>query len=274
MGKENLIMSLKDLFIKHKSDKYHHNYHETYSIFLDKIKNKKLTVLEIGVSDGASIKAWSEYFKNSKIVGIDIKKINLKKKKLLKNNIIIHQGSQSDKKFIDFLIHKYKRFDIIIDDGSHFPKDVIKSFKLLFNSLSIKGLYFVEDTQTSYNHFFGGNPFDLKYSKTQINFFKDLSDSLNFKEIANPFYRKKTYDGLIKSISFFNNMIVVKKDYNYIESNLVINNSYENKRYITKINRDKNKNLRYFIKYKILFKSYTYLLFLVNLLKKVILIRF
>ena len=49
MGKENLIMSLKDLFIKHKSDKYHHNYHETYSIFLDKIKNKKLTVLEIGV---------------------------------------------------------------------------------------------------------------------------------------------------------------------------------------------------------------------------------
>ena len=267
-------MSLKKIFVKHKCDKYFHKYDLVYDNYLSKLKNKKLKILEIGISDGASLKAWSEYFRKSEIVGFDIKKINLRKKKLLKKSIKVYTGSQSDKKFIDFLIHKYKRFDIIIDDGSHFPKDVIKSFKLLFNSLSIKGLYFVEDTQTSYNHFFGGNPFDLKYSKTQINFFKDLSDSLNFKEIANPFYRKKTYDGLIKSISFFNNMIVVKKDYNYIESNLVINNSYENKRYITKINRDKNKNLRYFIKYKILFKSYTYLLFLVNLLKKVILIRF
>ncbi len=267
-------MSLEKLFIKHKSDKYHHGYHEVYNFFLNKLKNKKLNILEIGVSDGASIKAWSDFFKNSLIVGIDIKKIDLKKKKLLKKNIQIHQGSQSDKKFINFIINKYKKFDIIIDDGSHYPKDVIRSFKLLFNSLSLKGLYFVEDTQTSYNHFFGGNPFDLKYSNTQNNFFKSLSDSLNYNEIANPFYIKKSYDGLIKSVSFFNNMIVVSKDHNNIESNLVINNSYENKRYITKINRDKKKIFQYFIKYKILFKSYTIFLFLVNLLKKIVLIRF
>ena len=69
-------------------------------------------------------------------------------------------------------------------------------------------------------------------------------------------------------------MIVVSKDHNNIESNLVINNSYENKRYITKINRDKKKIFQYFIKYKILFKSYTIFLFLVNLLKKIVLIRF
>lgn len=267
-------MSLEQLFIKYKSDKYRHGYHEIYNLFLNKLKNKKLTILEIGVSDGASIKAWSNYFKKSKIVGIDIKKINLKKKGLLKKNIKIHQGSQSDREFIKFLINKYEKFDIIIDDGSHFPKDVIKSFKLLFNSLSIKGLYFVEDTQTSYNHFFGGNPFDLKYSNTQINFFKDLSDSLNYKEIANPFYRKTIYDGFIKSVSFYTNMIVVKKGFNNNESNLVINNSYENKRYITKINRDKNKTFQYFIKYKVIFKSYTAFFFLINLLKKIILFRY
>ena len=267
-------MSLKQLFIKYKSDKYHHGYHEIYDFFLNKLKNKKLTILEIGVSDGASIKAWSNFFKKSIIIGIDIKKIDLKKKGLLKKNIQIHQGSQSDKNFINFLINKYKEFDVIIDDGSHFPKDVIKSFKLLFSSLSTKGLYFVEDTQTSYNHFFGGNPFDLKYSNTQINFFKNLSDSLNYKEIANPFYRKTIYDGFIKNITFYNNMIVVKKGINNNESNLVMNNSYENKRYITKINRNKNKNFQYFIKYKIIFKSYTIFLFLINFLKKIILLRF
>lgn len=267
-------MSLKELFKKYKSDKYYHNYHEIYEPFLKHLRKKKLNILEIGVSDGASIKAWSNYFKNSKIIGIDIKKINIKKKKLFRKNIIIHQGSQSDKKFIDYIIKKYKKFDIIIDDGSHYPKDVIKSFKLLFNSLSIKGLYFVEDTQTSYNHFFGGNPFDLKYANTQINFFKNVSDSLNYKEIANPFYKKNTYDGLIKSVSFFNNMIVINKNYNNIDSNLVVNNSYENKRYNTKVKRDKSKVFQYYIKYKILFKSYTLFLLLINLLKKIILIRF
>ena len=56
--------------------------------------------------------------------------------------------------------------------------------------------------------------------------------------------------------------------------NLVMNNSYENKRYITKVNRNKNKSFQYFIKYKIIFKSYTIFLFLINFLKKIILIRF
>ena len=67
--------------------------------------------------------------------------------------------------------------NIIIDDGSHFPKDVIKSFNLLFSSLKENGLYFVEDTQTSYNHFFKGNPFNLKYANTHMNFFKNLTDT-------------------------------------------------------------------------------------------------
>ena len=60
---------------------------------------------------------WSDYFKNSKIIGIDIHKINLEEKKLNRKNIFIHQGSQSDKKFIDEIIKEYTEFDIIIDDG-------------------------------------------------------------------------------------------------------------------------------------------------------------
>ncbi len=267
-------MSLKYLFKKYKSDKYFHNYHNVYEHFLHKIKKKKLKILEIGVSDGSSIKAWSEYFKNSLIIGIDIKEIDTKKRKLGKSNIHILKGSQSDPKFIYSIIKKYKKFDIIIDDGSHFPKNVIKSFKLLFHTLDKNGLYFIEDTQTSYNHFFGGNPFDLKFSNTHVNFFKQLTDTLNYKEIANPLYLRNGYDGLIRNISFYNNIIVVSKGINNNESNIVINNSYENKRYKTKIKRDKNKNLiRYFFKYKILFKSFTLLILILNFLKNKLLLR-
>ena len=41
---------------------------------------------------------------------------------------------------------------------------------------SILKKYVVEDMQTSYNHFFGGNPFDLKYSNSHMNFFKHLTN--------------------------------------------------------------------------------------------------
>ena len=154
------------------------------------------------------------------------------------------------------------------------PSDVIKSFNLLFDALSNKGIYFVEDTQTSYNHFFGGNPFDLKYADTQVNYFKKLSDSVNFQEIANPFYIKSKYDGLIRNISFFNNMIVIVKDKINFNSNLLINNSYENKRYLTKIKRNNKKKMQYFIKYMIIFKSYTLFLYIFNFFKKILLLRF
>jgi len=261
------------LFKKYNSDKASHEYSEVYFSYLEKLKNKSLTILEIGVADGNSIKAWSDYFVNSKIVGIDIKKINKEEVFLNKGNIDIHQGSQSDKSFINEVINKYKEFDIIIDDGSHFPKDVIKSFNLLFPFLKLNGLYFVEDIQTSYIHFFHGNPFDLKYANTHMNFFKNLTDSLNYQEVANPFYVKKKYDSKIVNVSFYHNLVVVKKGENIKESNLVLNNSYENKRYITKVNRS-GKKIKYFIKYKILFKTFTFILYLFSFLKKLVLLRF
>tara|TARA_Y100000590_G_scaffold445999_1_gene578889 strand:- start:1410 stop:2222 length:813 start_codon:yes stop_codon:yes gene_type:complete len=266
---------IADLFKKHGSDKLAHNYTDIYFSYFKELKDQKLNILEIGVADGKSIKAWSEYFSKSNIVGIDINKIDLDQKGLKKENIFIHEGSQSDANFIKGIISKYEKFDIIIDDGSHLPKDVIKSFNLLFPSLDSNGLYFVEDIQTSYIHFFHGNPFDLKYSKTHMNFFKHLTDSLNYQEIANPFYRKKMYDSKITNISFYHNMVVVKKGPNNQESNLIMNHSYEDKRYLTRLNQKGSENkLKYYIKYKILYKLYTFFLFFVNLIKKIVLLRF
>ena len=264
---------IKSLFEKYGSNKLMHEYAKIYFSYLEKLKDKKLNILEIGVADGKSLKAWSDYFSNSTIIGIDIKKIDKNKKGLNKPNIRIHEGSQSDKKFIGDIINKYKKFDIIIDDGSHYPKDVITSFELLFPALSLDGLYFVEDMQTSYIHFFKGNPFDLKYSKTHMNFFKNLTDSLNYREIANPFYKKNKYDSKIVNVSFYHNMVVVKKGINDMESNLVLNNSYENKRYLTRINQ-KGFSPKYYLKYKIVFKIYTLIIFILNLIKKTILLRF
>ena len=164
-------------------------------------------------------------------------------------------------------------FDIIIDDGSHISKDVKKSFHLLFPILNNKGLYVVEDMQTSYNHFFGGNSFDLKYSNTHMNFFKNLTDRLNYQEIANPFYTTKDYDAQITNISFYHNLVFVRKGLNNIVSKEVLNHSYEDMKFQEKSARTGNK-LRYYLKYKIFLKSYTYLLFILYFIKKIILFRF
>ncbi len=264
---------LKKIAENYKSDKIEHGYIEIYENYFQELRENNLTILELGVADGKSLLTWSDYFKNSKIVGIDIHKINLEEKNLNKDNIEVHEGSQSDENFISEIIKKYKEFDIIIDDGSHLSKDVKKSFELLFPSLKENGLYIVEDIQTSYNHFFGGNPFDLKYSNSHMNFFKHLTDSINYQEIANPFYTKKKYDSKILNISFYHNIVFLKKGKNDRLSKEVINHSYENMKYKEKTNRSGN-TLRYYLKYKILYKSYTLFLFLFNLIKRIILLRF
>ena len=208
----------------------------------------------------------------STVSDIEIYNYLTNEKKLDRNNIEVHQGSQSDEKFINKIINQYGNFDIIIDDGSHLKKDVIKSFHMLFPYLNNNGLYVVEDMQTSYNHFFGGNPFDLKYSSSHMNFFKNLTDRLNYQEIANPFYLKKKYDSEIINVSFYHNMVFVRKGENNKLSKEIINHSYEDMKYLEKSSRT-GKKFRYFLKYKLIYKLYTLILFVFHTIKKILLLR-
>ena len=90
----------------------------------------------------------------------------------------------------------------------------------------------------------------LKYSNSHMNFFKQLTDSLNYQEIANPFYIEKKYDGKITNISFYHNMVFVRKGNNNKPSREVIKHSYEDMKFLEKSERT-GKKLQYFVKYKI-----------------------
>ena len=202
---------LKNISSIYKTDKLEHGYIEIYESYFNQIKDKELKILEIGIADGKSLLTWSDYFKNSKIIGIDIHKIDIVEKKLDRKNIEVHQGSQSDRQFIQEIVKKYNDFDIIIDDGSHISKDVKKSFELLFPALKDNGLYIVEDMQTSYNHFFGGNPFDLKYSNSHMNFFKNLFTSF----LVNGCEKDEEEDD--QGLNGFENFVAVSCDIQSIE---------------------------------------------------------
>jgi 23S rRNA U2552 (ribose-2'-O)-methylase RlmE/FtsJ len=257
----------------YKTDKLDHGYTKIYEKYFENLREQKLKILEIGIADGKSLLTWSDYFKNSTIIGIDIHRIDIHEKKLDKNNIRVHQGSQSDEQFIKEIINQYENFDIIIDDGSHLKKDVIKSFHLLFPCLNNEGLYVVEDMQTSYNHFFGGNPFDLKYSNSHMNFFKHLTDRLNHQEIANPLYIADKYDAKITNVSFYHNLVFVRKGVNDMPSKEVLNHSYENMKFKEKSFRT-GKSVKYYLKYKIFYKIYTFCFMTFNIIKRLLLLRF
>ena len=63
---------LKKIGHLYQTDKIDHGYLEIYENYFNKLQNKNLTILEIGIADGKSLLMWSDYFKNSKIIGIDI----------------------------------------------------------------------------------------------------------------------------------------------------------------------------------------------------------
>ena len=199
-------MKLIKLSKKQNTTKKGLGYFEIYEKYFKEIRFKKLKILEIGVENGGSIRTGRRDVPRAKRVGVDIKKKDFNIK-----NVDLIQGDQSSSEVLNKLIKKYSAFDIIIDDGSHYTKHVIKSFKYLYKALKKDGLYIIEDLQTSYFPRYGGSRINLRKKNTSLNFFKDLTDSINYEKNDKPFFHKSVFDGNVKFIHFYQNVVVVKK---------------------------------------------------------------
>ena len=200
-------------YVAHKWSHYLFIYDE---LLLPYIKNNKpVNLLEIGVQNGGSLQIWKKYLPaGSQIYGVDI---NEKCKTLnFPENVHFLCGDATDKKFLDREFKDIK-FDVILDDGSHINKDVIKTFNTLFvNKLNDGGVYIVEDMHTSYWKGFGGG---FRKRDTMIEFFKRLVDALTVPHIKKRplFFSKKQYYALkemnkyIKRISFYDSVCAIEK---------------------------------------------------------------
>ena len=199
-------MSLKNIAKKFPTSKNDHQFINLYEYYFERFKDKEINVLEIGVERGDSLRMWREYFTKAKICAIDLIDRNI-----LVNNTDIMIGDQSDYNFLKQVVDKYGMFDVIIDDGSHQCKHIIKSFNFLFNYLNNDGIYVVEDLQTSYQPRYGGSRFNLYKKASSMNFLKRLADSINYEHKDRPFYKRTQFDGLVKSIFFHQNIAFVTK---------------------------------------------------------------
>jgi len=206
---------LTRLAILYGTDKWGtHWYTPHYDRYLRPMKSRRLNVLEIGVGGyespevgGRSLRMWKAYFRKSQIVGIDL----YDKTHLSEHRIDVRQCDQTDKESLTRLCEEYGGFDIIIDDGSHINEHVVQSFEVLFPLLREGGIYVAEDIQTSYWPSYGGG---INGPKTSMKYFKDLVDGLNHMEYPIPTYRPSYYDENIVEISFFHNLVFIRKGKN------------------------------------------------------------
>ena len=206
-----------------------HFYTPHYQLHFSRFKYKQVKLLEIGVGGydnpeigGHSLRMWKKYFPFGRIFALDI----YDKSPLKENRINIYKGSQVDKEFLDSMVREIGELDIIIDDGSHINEHVIETFKILFPKLKDGGIYVVEDTQTSYWKEFGGDSENLDNPSTMLNYFKRLTDCLNYKELIRPGYQPTYYDQKIISMHFYHNLVFIYKGDNNEESNVLRFNQY------------------------------------------------
>lgn len=204
-------MTLDELGVKYGTDKSSiaHGYLDIYETYFEGKRFNDIDLLEIGIKEGASLRMWKEYFQSGEIYGIDTNSSCLQ---YSDNRINIEIGDQSDDRFLNNLfIDNVKEFDIIIDDGGHYPQHQIKSFNTLFHRLKCGGLYIIEDLHTS-----------KEYGPECINYFKDRINDVQLNDKTNDGWmggnknrqcNNMTYfEKYIKSIHFYKSFLIVIKD--------------------------------------------------------------
>jgi hypothetical protein len=215
------IDPLTQLAIHYGTDKFGpHFYTPIYHELFAHMREMPVRLLEIGVggygwrcAGGASLAMWAAYFARGSIVSIDIADKNLD----LGSRVTIHRGSQTDANFIGALCDQHGPFDIVIDDGSHVPAHVARSFELLFPRLADRGLYVIEDVQTAFWPSFGGA---LDGAET-MGLWTSLLRLLNHAELCveDPTSSPPQVARTIRSVRAFHNLIVIEKGDNDEPSN-------------------------------------------------------
>lgn len=209
----------------HRFTEFYNNvFEEIYNIC--KYENRKVNILEIGVSNGCSLLMLNDFFnENCNIIGFDIDD------NVINNFNTIHgtdsmrvlKCDQSNINELENFMNEYSdiKFDIIIDDGSHVYSHQMISLYVLSKMLNKNGIYVLEDLHTSLgvvNTDFGDNAnkpttplYSLTFRTDSPYLTKEQNDDLLDRLDDVIIYNKKNYrcptfnNASVTSIIKFNN---------------------------------------------------------------------
>jgi len=199
---------LERIFHEHTGNIIHkwQHYFDIYDRHFSRFRNKKITILEIGVHKGGSLEMWRKYFgENCEIIGIDI--IPLCKR--FENSFTkIFIGSQEDRNFLQNLKKQIPKVDILIDDGGHMMDHLRITFEELYDWVAEEGVYLAEDLHTCYWPSFEGG---YRRSNSFIEYTKKLIDQLNAWHSQQKRFRISDFTRTTHSIHFYDSIVVFEK---------------------------------------------------------------
>jgi hypothetical protein len=171
---------LHELYEHHSgkvSDKWS-SYVDVYADLFEPLRADPVKILEIGIQNGGSLELLDAYFPNARlIVGCDVDPrcgdlvYRSERVKVIVGNSILPET-------VARILEHSKRYDIIIDDGSHKSRDIVGNFARYFPMVEPGGLYVVEDLHCSYWASHGGG---FQRSDSSMEFLKRLCDAVNFE---------------------------------------------------------------------------------------------
>ena len=211
-------MNLNQLAQHFGTDKWgRHRYTQHYEHYFGKWRDEQFTMLEIGIGGynregegGASLKMWKTFFRRAQVIGLDIED----KRFLEQDRIKIYVGSQVDADLLHEMNDESGPFRLIVDDGSHRPEHIRRTFEILFPLLELGGFYVIEDTQTSYWPNWGGSE-DFDDPTTTIALIKSLLDGLHHEEFLPTTEHEPSYsDRHVVAVHAFHNMVIIEKGLN------------------------------------------------------------
>ncbi len=141
------MSSLCEIGEQYNTDKVSHGYISHYERRFGGNRGKPITILEIGVMDGASLRMWRDYFSFGRVYGIDIRHKTI----ISEDRIVCFEGSQVDTNFLENVVKQTGNFDFIVDDGSHKGSHHLASFEYLWSFVKPEGWYCIEDASSIFN---------------------------------------------------------------------------------------------------------------------------
>ncbi len=220
--KELFNKDLVFLFEYFNSLKKQHDYANFFQENLEKLRNNKLDVLEIGTAKGDGLASFYFYFPYSNFIGVDNNPYRIRYKSKRIRSIYVDISS---KKILQNLTnHLNQKFDLIIDDCSHRLIDQILCFSENFKNLKKNGIYIVEDLNFPEIHqiynptnedvnlktilkkiSLGEEIFTKFMKKDEIDYIQDNIDSIKFYKSKN----KENY--LIHNLCDYSEIAFIKR---------------------------------------------------------------
>lgn len=202
-------------------------FYEIYDRYFHEFSGREVTMMEIGVYQGDSLKVWASYFPQGTIVGVDIMDAGLDFSAY--PNIAFEQADQTDAQRLKEIVraHAGNGFDIILDDAAHVGQYSATSYSVLFPYLKSGGLYIVEDWGTGYfddwpdgGHYqkIVSQPVDGQNIKRlpshdfgMVGFVKSLVDEIAGDNVKPTFASPPTRPNILSFMHFYKEMVIIKK---------------------------------------------------------------